>query len=256
MRKLRTLPTAVAALLLCATASASGPKIEKAQVQSGSEKRTYYLYVPETAKPNPAPLLLLLHGSGRSGEDLVKYWKRHADKEGIILVGPDANNPQNWNSSADSPDFLRDVIVEVMANHDVDPQRLYVFGHSAGAMYGIMLGLLESKYFAAVGVHAGALKPEEYVLIDNAERKIPIGIWAGEWDELVPIDIVRKTDAQLKAKGFPAFFLPLSKHTHNYYAQADLINFSVWNFLKDKRNDSPEFTHYDWAQPKQLAPSK
>lgn len=237
---------------LSSALATAGPKIEKAQVESGGEKRTYYVFAPESAKSAPAPLLLLLHGSGHNGELLLKTWQKAAEKEGIILAGPDSRDPQSWNSSVDTPDYLRDVIIDVMANHDVDPQRLYIFGHSGGAMYGIMLGLLESKYFAAVAVHAGALKPEEYVLMTSAGRKIPIGLWSGMWDETVPIDVVTKTYEELKRTGFPATFNPVPKHTHNYYAMADDINWSVWNYLKDKRNENPEFTHYDWGKAKTL----
>ncbi len=239
-------------LLLCTTAAAAGPKIEKATVESAGQKRTYYLYVPESAKTGPAPLLLLLHGSGHNGELLVQNWKSEANKQGIILVGPDSNNPQAWDSSVDSPDFLRDVIVDVMANHDVDPQRLYVFGHSGGAMYGILLGLLESKYFAAVGVHAGALQEQEYVLISGAQRKIPIAIWSGRLDDSVPIDEVKKTYEELQRQGFPTAFHPIPNHTHNYYAMADVVNAEVWQYLKDKRNESPEFIFYDWSKAKKL----
>jgi len=49
--------------------------------------------------------------------------------------------------------------------------------------------------------------------------------------------------------GFPAVFNPVPKHTHDYYAMADAINYAAWEYLKDKRNDSPEFTHYE-NQPK------
>jgi poly(3-hydroxybutyrate) depolymerase len=244
----------VATLLFCAASFAAGPKIEKVEFDSAGQKRTYYIFAPDSAKAAPAPLLLLLHGSGHSGEDLLKNWKDLAQKEGIILVGPDSRDPKLWDSSKDSPEYLRDVLIDVMAAHDIDSQRLYVFGHSAGAIYGIQLGLLESKYFAAVAAHAGALKPQEYVLVSSASRKIPIGLWSGLWDELIPTDAVSKTYDELIHAGFPAKFNPIPKHTHDYYAMADIINFSVWNFLKDKRNDSPEFTHYDWAQPRQLAP--
>ncbi len=239
-------------LLLCGAAVAGGPKIERTQVQSGGKKRTYYCYVPETAKAGPAPLLLLLHGSGHAGDLLVQNWKGEADKQGIILVGPDSNDPRSWDSSVDSPDFLRDVIVDVMANHDVDPQRLYIFGHSGGAMYGILLGLMESNYFAAVGVHAGALQQAEYVLISNAQRKIPIGLWSGRQDDSVPIDEVKRTYEELQRQGFPTVFHPIPNHTHNYYAMADVVNSEIWEYLKDKRNESPEFTQYDWSKAKKL----
>ena len=68
--------------------------------------------------------------------------------------------------------------------------------------------------------------------------------------ETVPIDVVKKTYEELKRMGFPAVFNPIPKHTHDYYAMADAINYAAWEYLKDKRNESPEFTHYDRAKPK------
>jgi predicted esterase len=50
---------------------------------------------------------VLLHGSGRNGLSLVEKWKDLASKEGIILAGPDAANPNVWSPSEDGPDFLR-----------------------------------------------------------------------------------------------------------------------------------------------------
>ena len=239
-------------LIFVITAAAATPKIQKAEVESGGKKRTYYVFVPDSAKTDAAPMLLLLHGSGHTGEKLLQSWKNLAQKEGIILVGPDSTDPRTWNSSSDSPDYLRDVIAAVMADNLVDPQRLYIFGHSAGAMYGIMVGLLESKYFAAVASHAGALHAEEYALITRAERKIPIGLWSGVWDETVPLTFVNKTAEELQRAGFSVHMIQMPGHTHDYYAKADEINWAVWQFLKDKHNDSPEFTHYDWANPKPL----
>ena len=38
---------------------------------------------------------------------------------------------------------------------------MYLFGHSAGAGQALYLSLLESEYFAATAVHAGALRTED-----------------------------------------------------------------------------------------------
>jgi poly(3-hydroxybutyrate) depolymerase len=242
-----------AVLLLSGIASAAGPKIEKTQIDFGGQKRTYYYFVPASVKPNDAaPLLLLLHGSGQNGESLVKTWKDLAAKEGIILAGPDAINPRYWDSSADSADFLLAVITDLMAGNLVDPERLYIFGHSAGAKYGLLMGLLESQYFAAVAVHAGSLQPNEYQLTKQATRKIPMAIWAGQWDEIVPLDEVTATVDALKREGFTVRLTQMNRHTHNYYATADEVNYAVWQFLKDRRNSNPQFTHYDWSHPKAL----
>src|SRR5437773_2283240 len=82
------------------------------------KKRVYYLVVPDQATAeHPAPLLLLLHGSGRNGLSLIDKWKDLAIKEGIVLVGPDAINSQGWNSPADGPDFLHDVISDLKSKY-------------------------------------------------------------------------------------------------------------------------------------------
>jgi poly(3-hydroxybutyrate) depolymerase len=80
-------------LLLPLSALAAG-KIEKESIAWQGKNRTYYLFVPETAKP--APLLLLLHGSHSNGLSLVEQWKDLAEKEGIILVGPNAKEVVGW----------------------------------------------------------------------------------------------------------------------------------------------------------------
>ena len=69
--------------------------ITKELMTSGGKTRVYYLYVPSTLKAgSPAPLIVTLHGSNRTGVSLVEKWKDLAKKEGIILVGPDATNLQ------------------------------------------------------------------------------------------------------------------------------------------------------------------
>jgi poly(3-hydroxybutyrate) depolymerase len=46
-------------------------KIVKESIVSNQKKRTYYLFVPSPIK-SPAPLIVLLHGSGRDGTSLVE----------------------------------------------------------------------------------------------------------------------------------------------------------------------------------------
>lgn len=66
-------------------------KVEKQTITSRGATRAYYLFVPDGLDPaKPVPLIVTLHGSGRNGASLVDKWKALAQKEKIILAGPDA----------------------------------------------------------------------------------------------------------------------------------------------------------------------
>jgi predicted esterase len=210
------------------------PEIVKQTVVSRGKKRTFYLFVPENiTKERPAPLILMLHGSGRNGLSLVEKWKDLASKEGFIIAGPDSNSSERWSPTEDPPDFLRDLVEHLKSQYPINSHRIYLFGHSAGAVYSLMLSMVESEYFAATAVHAGAWRQrDEYSVISLAQRKIPIAIWVGTNDQYFSIPEVRTTRDALQAKGFPIKVTEMAGHDHYYYDLAPKINESAWEFLK------------------------
>jgi poly(3-hydroxybutyrate) depolymerase len=232
--------------LLGTTAASAADKITKENFGHGGTTRSYYLYVPENVtSASPVPLVVLLHGSGRNGLTLVEPWKEIAKKQGIILAGPDAIVPAVWNIGPDGPDFISALVDVVSAQHPVDPRRVYLFGHSAGAVHGLILGLLESQYFAAAAVHAGALPPETYPYGARALRKIPLAIWVGTDDAFFPLPAVRATRDALIAQKVDIKLTEMAGHTHNYYGKARYINQQAWDFLKAYTLDAdPVFIKY------------
>lgn len=75
----RTLPLCLALLLIPLSAGAAD-KMTKETFVSGGQTRTYYLLSPAAAKKAaPAPLLVLLHGSGRDGRSLLEKWEPLAE---------------------------------------------------------------------------------------------------------------------------------------------------------------------------------
>jgi poly(3-hydroxybutyrate) depolymerase len=205
----------------------------KETIRSQGKERTYYLFVPDKISPaSPAPLVVLLHGSGRNGLSLVEKWKELAKKEGVIIAGPDALNSQGWRIPEDGPDFIHELVEALKAKHPISPRRVYLFGHSAGAGQALYLSLFESEYFAATAVHAGALREQDGPVIEQARRKIPIAIFVGTKDQLVPLSIVRATRDALNTRGFKSELTEIKDHTHWYYDRAPEINQSAWDFLK------------------------
>src|SRR6266853_3246413 len=189
-------------LLLSCTSVFAKDDITKELITANGKTRAYYLDVPSTLKPgSKSPLSVMLHGSGRVGMSLVEKWKELAKKESFIIAGPDSSNLQFWGSTQDGPDFLRDLVEELKTKYPINPRRVYLFGHSAGASFALEISLMESQYFAATAIHAGALPPEGRDLIEMAKRKIPISIQVGDSDQSFPLSVVRATRDALNAKG-------------------------------------------------------
>ncbi|MBD0369938.1 MAG: dienelactone hydrolase family protein [Pyrinomonadaceae bacterium] len=224
-------------------------KITRESIQYNKSNRTFYLFVPDTLKTgSPAPLIMLLHGSGRNGLSLVEKWKELASKEGVILVGPDASDASKWSVPKDGPDFLREIVETLKTKYTVNPRRVYLFGHSGGAVFALNISMLESEYFAATAVHAGAWRePKEYELIKYAARKIPLAIWVGTNDLFFPLDSVRATRDALRAQGIPIEVTEMKGHDHWYYSLASKINQNAWEFLKRHELEADQqYTQYNF----------
>jgi poly(3-hydroxybutyrate) depolymerase len=238
---------ALAALAVISSAAwASGPEIEKRSLVSGGKTRTYFFFARAAAQTGrPAPLIVTLHGSGRDGKSLVSKWKDLAEQEGIVLAGPDSTDFAHWATPADGPVLLRDLVEEVRRTQPIDPRRVYLFGHSAGALFALQMACLESEYFAAAAVHAGALAPSQFAVFDFAKRKIPIHIAIGDRDEFFSMADARATLDALKQRGFPAELIEMRRHTHDYYGSSGSINKSAWAFLsKQTLPANPQYTPY------------
>ncbi|HYW70553.1 MAG TPA: alpha/beta fold hydrolase, partial [Pyrinomonadaceae bacterium] len=162
-------------LFISCAANGSGKVLKESFISHG-KSRIFYLFVPENLKPTqPAPLIVLLHGSGHNGLSLVDKWKDLAAREGVIIAGPDSADPSIWSPVADGPDVLRDLVEQLRSKYSINSRQIYLFGHSGGAVYALTVSMLQSEYFAATAVHAGAWRQtQEYQLPKMATRKIPI----------------------------------------------------------------------------------
>ena len=232
----------VALALLTLTAGVAAQKTSKETLVSGGRDRTYYRFLPDGT--DQVPLIVLLHGSGRDGTSLVQPWESLAKKERIALVAPNSMDRDGW-SGSEGPYFFRDLVETMRATGRIDSKRIYLFGHSAGGHHSIDMGLAESEYFAAVAVHAGALTHDQDAMTASADRKIPIAMWNGTNDRLVPIAGVRQVRDYLVAKGFSVKLTEMPNHTHDYYGSAPEINKAAWEFLKGHQlSADPKFKDY------------
>lgn len=226
---------------LCASGTA---KPQKQTISFDGKPRIYYIYVPDKLS-GPAPLILLLHGSGRDGMSQIDAWKNLAEDKKVILVAPNSFNSQEWSFAADGPEFFHSVIEAVKASYPVDSKRMYLFGHSAGANFALYLAIMESQYFAAAAVHAGALTDDADMYMDHAPRKIPVAIWVGTKDQFFSLENVRSTRDKFKEHGFPIQLTEIPGHDHDYYSVAGNLNKTIWEFFSASQlSDEPRWEVY------------
>ena len=161
-------------------------------LKSGGDLRNYWLVSPEGIdRAKPAPLLLVLHGSAGSGEDMMtvtrRGFERLADKEKFIVVYPDALE-RRWNDQGGTVDdvgFLLAIVDKLVADGLVDKNRIYVAGISNGGMMAQRLACEQADRIAGIATVAGGL-PEPLQATCKPARALPVLVIHGTEDPIVP----------------------------------------------------------------------
>ena len=236
---------------LLQTDTPTGDRDLRESIVSGGRQRSYRVFVPDGfGRSGPAPAVVLFNGSGSSVDSLMDQWREVARRDGVMLIGPGAFAAGAWRIPEDSPEFTQDVVEALKARFPIDPRRVYLAGHSGGAGHVLLLGLLESEYFAAVAAHAGALRAGDAPVLDMARRKIPMAIWVGTKDQLVPLKMVRDTSDVLRTRGFPITLTEIKGHTHAYAERGQEVTGQAWEFLrKEMLHADPRYQPYQFNRP-------
>lgn len=173
MRNLSDTITRLSALRKAAAAAEAAPRtggrlVKLGEFGSNPGALGGWTYIPPALAPH-APLVVVLHGCTQTaaGYDRGSGWSQLADELGFALLYPEqqrSNNPNlcfNWfqpeDSSRDRGEALsiRQMIQTTVSDHDLDPDRVFVTGLSAGgAMASVMLATYP-ELFAGGAIIAG-----------------------------------------------------------------------------------------------------
>jgi polyhydroxybutyrate depolymerase len=176
----------VLVLILLSSGCASGDY----SIEIDGQQRSYLLTVPETLSEDaPAPLLLALHQFSDTARGMRKLsgFDDIAAREGFIVCYPQGRN-RVWNSGQRENDsdivFLSALVEKLATEHNIDRDRVYATGISAGGMMAQFLAC-RTDLLAAIAPVAGS--PVRSVLTNCTRTKpLPVLSIHGEEDGIVP----------------------------------------------------------------------
>jgi len=140
------------------------------KARSAGGSRDYKLWTPASLEAGEAsPLLMLLHGCTQDAEDVaaISGMNEVAEANRFLVVYPEqtrlANLRKCWNwfvpkhqsRGAGEPSILAAIVEQVCSAHNVDSDRIYVAGASAGGAMAVIAGATYPDFFAGIAVIAG-----------------------------------------------------------------------------------------------------
>ncbi|MFD1691468.1 PHB depolymerase family esterase [Azotobacter chroococcum] len=164
--------------------------------------------------PEPAPLVMALHGCRMTHDDVLRDWglTAAADRHGFILVAPfvtgydELRNANCWGfwidgqrhqGRGEAEDLLR-IAQAVGARHAVDPARRYIAGLSSGAAMSVVAATTHNEYWAAAASVAGLPYGEDAQAVSFAS--CPLSSASFHSVEQVAADMRAELDAPTRSR--------------------------------------------------------
>ncbi|HUQ98971.1 MAG TPA: alpha/beta hydrolase-fold protein [Gemmatimonadaceae bacterium] len=209
----------------------------------GGQTYKYQIFVPAAYTPSQRwPVILFLHGAGERGTDgyvqtqvgVGAAIRQNAARIPAIVVFPQSAPESSWTGTLAKVALA--ALDQTVGEYQTDPTRQYLTGMSMGGHGTWYIAYRNPKRFAAIGVVCGWISSkvwtgryDQVVPPDSGEAysafarqlsRVPVWIFHGEIDPLVPVAESRKAFAALKAAGAPVQYTEIPGTGHNAWDPA------------------------------------
>lgn len=205
-------------------------------------QRTYIQYLPINYNSSESlPIVFVLHGLGGSAQQMTASgFNTIADTARFIPIYPQGllngigqsswNNGTMLGSGAEDIDFHLQMIQHFENQYNINSNRIYVCGLSAGGVMSYRLAMEIPHKFAAMASMAGTMSTEDLDDFSSTVLNMPVMHWHGTNDVVVPYDTNPVTSIS---------FVP---ETIQFWKQKNACDFndSTLTYIPDIMNDGIE----------------
>jgi polyhydroxybutyrate depolymerase len=165
-------------------------------IQAGGRTRTFLTYRPQQPAASPG-LVIVMHGTGIDGEKMRAWtgyeFEQAADQQGFLIVYPDGYK-KDWNDcrkgyfSDAKKENVDDIafINAIISKYNVSPDKVFLFGYSAGGMMAYRIAMEQPHSIAAIATVCAALPTPETNRCTIPDTLPPIMMVNGTADKICP----------------------------------------------------------------------
>lgn len=162
---------------------------------------------PRHDPAKPAPLIIALHGSGGTPDEMEMAWKNVAAKHNAILCVPGGMRPlgrgYQWMFMDESEWLILHALDMCKKRHNIDPQRVVLTGFSQGGNMSFYMAMRHPELYRGVVPVAAHYESNVAPLPQPAAKSMPrFALLVGAQDEGAAS--YRELDAALRKAGVPA----------------------------------------------------
>lgn len=220
-------------------------------LEAAGEIMPYRVYIPKAYRPGKKmPLVVALHGLGATEDSFFESYgsamPRLAEERGYIVVAPlgyrvdgaygvflpgAASDPAGARARTLSEQDVLEVIKRVREQYTIDDARMFLMGHSMGAIGTWALAMKNPAPWAALGVFSG------FGAATNAKAiaGIPQFVVHGDADNTVSVAGSRTMVAALKSAGASVTYIEVPGGSHTNVVEPNLpAMFAMFDTLAKK----------------------
>lgn len=210
-------------------------------VTVAGETHRHQVFVPADYLPTKRwPVILFLHGAGERGTDgllqtevgLGSALRRHPERYPAIVVFPQVSPDARWTGPA--AEMALKALEQTEREFNIDRGRVYLTGLSMGGSGAWYLAYRNPERFAALLIICARIIPAAeaveplvpprdgpvYAALATRLKSLPIWLFHGDADDIVPVEQSRQVSAALQAAGAGVRYTELAGVGHNAWDAA------------------------------------